>query len=384
VSYLSIHTGPVMDDADSKALLALQVGDIIDNYTSASIVNPLSANIGRVLFNLITNNTANTVLLTGAQSINGTKSFVNSVSLQGGFIVAPGQTGSISTVPTNPDDIVNKLYVDSIAGILLGNAGAGISFLAGAPSKLSADIVPVSSGLKFDVPGDTGRLQVDINGLVSSIDPNTSDEILIYDILTNSLKKTTREAFLGDTTRSIKFKGTWDAFANFVSGDPLNANLAKAVAPAVDAGENPIGSQYICDKAGLQDITGDGTLESINLGDQVIWTGTEWLVISTKPKPVEYVLLIGDNLNISSIDLTLGTCLKVIIHAVETITGEIHTMEVMASAKGAVDSYCTIYAEVMSNYDLFIVDSINDGSNLNINITATKDITIAAELVAVL
>ncbi len=77
------------------------------------------------------------------------------------------------------------------------------------------------------------------------------------------------------SSTGLHFRGTWDADANIVFGDPLNSTLAKGVAPTVETGTIPDRVAYLCIKGGNADIIDDGIIESPwVVGDQTFWSAT--------------------------------------------------------------------------------------------------------------
>lgn len=80
---------------------------------------------------------------------------------------------------------------------------------------------------------------------------------------------------LDPTESGLHYRGTWDATANVVYGDPLNSTIVKGQAPHVEAGMTSERVAYFVIKGGTSDVMDDSLVETPWVaGDQLFWVGS--------------------------------------------------------------------------------------------------------------
>jgi hypothetical protein len=103
-------------------------------------------------------------------------------------------------------------------------------------------------------------LSLDINSLNSRVGTiNNLDQIPIYDVSTNSVKKVTRADLLSGVTGAMIYQGTWDVTTN---------------TPTLSDANGVQGKYYVLQQAGAYDF-GSGSI-TFAQGDWVIYNGTKW------------------------------------------------------------------------------------------------------------
>jgi hypothetical protein len=107
----------------------------------------------------------------------------------------------------------------------------------------------------------------------------------------------------------LNIRGIWDVPNNTLVGDTLNSSIVKGVAPVAPDGGFTNGIAYRVVVGGDFDLNGDPTLESINVGDYVVWFGTDWIQLSAQPVTsvntfTGDVVIHGENANIDDVSPT--------------------------------------------------------------------------------
>ena len=338
--------------------------------------------MGKNLWDTMGTYYANTVKLTGNQTVSGIKTFNTSTIFLSGFEIPTGKFGIQYSMPTSASHLVNKAYIDDVASLQADNAGACISVTMGTTKKIAVDIA-TGGALKFTTSTDAGELSVDINGLSNLVTPHNTDELMIWDTVSESFKKITKQNLFGSTATVITFSGIWNPNTNTITGDPLNSSITKDTAPTVEAGYEEVGVMYIVSNYGSFDLNGDTTLEVLYATDWIIWLGTEWGIVTKARVLSSYSMNALDVETVATTALSYGRCMKVMVSAYNS-TGDIHSVEVFLNAKNTTDSYMTTYAEIKSNSALFTLESENDATNLNLNLTAVEQITVTSSIIDII
>lgn len=287
--YLSKYAGEEIDErlerVDYLIPKSVIVNDFIhseaDHVASAYLSNRLKA-MADELFERFVNNDLD-------QTIQGRKTFGDAALFSSGLTVPSGQTIIVATDPVDIRGAVAKQYVDKRA-VDFDVAGRGLKFMQGVGN--SANFIDIdldaASGLKFTADTVAGKLRLDINGTVEAGYANPTDELIIWSVADGALRKIKKSALLGDLTKSLRIRGTWDPTTNTLSGDLLNGVLTKGAAPIAASGDTPVGYQYFVSADGLFDLVDDATPEQFRIGDSVVWSGSAWILLRDQSKVVSF------------------------------------------------------------------------------------------------
>lgn len=287
--YLSKYQGAEIDERLERVdyLIPKSVivndfaNDETDHVASASLSHQLKVLVDELFNRFVTNDTN--------QTIEGEKAFSDAALFSSGLTVPSGQTITITTDPVSIRGAVAKEYMDKRA-VDTNVAGRGLKFIAGvgsAPNSVEIEL-DTASGLKFNDATVAAKLRVDINGTSEAGFANPSDELMMWSVSGNALRKIKKSALLGDLTKSLRIRGSWDPTANTVSGDAINASLTKGSSPITSDGDSPQGYQYYVSADGTFDLIDDNTPEQFRIGDSVVWTGTAWILLRDQSKVVSF------------------------------------------------------------------------------------------------
>lgn len=287
--YLSKFAGEEIDErlerVDFLIPKSVIVNDFVhaeaDHVAAAYLTNRLKA-MADELFERFVNNDMD-------QTIEGQKTFGGAALFSAGLTVPSGQTIILATDPTDTRGAVAKQYVDKRA-VDFDVAGRGLKFVQGtgnAANFIDIDL-DAASGLKFTSDTVTGKLRIDINGTSEAGYANPIDELIIWSVADNALRKIKKSALLGDLTKSLRIRGTWDPNTNTVSADAMNGSLTKGSSPVAASGDTPVGYQYFVSVDGAFDLIDDNTPEQFHIGDSVVWSGTSWILLRDQSKVVSF------------------------------------------------------------------------------------------------
>jgi hypothetical protein len=107
----------------------------------------------------------------------------------------------------------------------------------------------------------------------------------------------------------LQIRGIWDVPNNVIVGDTLNFSIVKDVAPVAPEGGFTNGIAYKVVVGGDFDLNNDPTLETLNVGDYVVWYGSEWIQLASQPVTsvntfTGDVVIHGENANIDDVTPT--------------------------------------------------------------------------------
>ncbi len=217
------------------------------------------------------------------QSIQGRKNFLSPSLFSADVTLTSSSNIILGADGTTTDSVVTRGFVAKRA-VDSGVAGNGLKVKVnpGLTQNTLEVLLDNQPGLAFK--SGNGALYVDITGTPEAGSASGDDELLVYNKSSGSLLKIKKNAFLGELTKSLRFRGQWDPNTNTVIGDPLNTSLAKGTAPNTPPGDTREGFQYVVSQDGTFDLVDEESPEEFTTGDSVIWSGTSWVLIRDQTK----------------------------------------------------------------------------------------------------